>query len=98
MFAQNAVKQVKVKGFGNIAVKAGLAIGFVNVAVATESQHRQMGVTLFDLPATALSILPIQAVVDRDHMRLRFFDQLQEVRAGVAERVDLEACYFERDV
>jgi hypothetical protein len=62
MFAQNAAKQVKVNGFGNAAVKAGLAICFVKVAVAAERQYRQMRVTLFDLPATALSILSTQPV------------------------------------
>jgi hypothetical protein len=98
MFAQNAVKQVKVKGFGNVIVKAGLAIGFMNVTVAAKGEHRQMRVTLFDLPATAFGIFPTQPVVDRDHMRLCFFDQLKEVRTSVAERVDLKACHFERDV
>ena len=94
VLADNAVQQVQVKWFSDIAVETKPVIFLVNIAVATGGDHRQVGIFCFDAPASFQAPFPMQGVIQYHHMRPVFVNRGHKIFVEIHQGVDLEIVPF----
>jgi hypothetical protein len=95
MTSQNAVQQVKVKGFADIPVKPELTVLFLYIGVATDGKYRQMRVFCFDFHTDGNTVLPAYFKVKHHDVWPQLIDHFQNVIVTMLHSTNLETFHLQ---